>query len=66
MQHSGSPFGPERSPPTLWPRFPQDDDTRMKLALEACEAENRSLRRLVVNLSEIVLRITGGSQGSRS
>ncbi len=65
MQHSISPPDAlERAPPTLWPLFPQDG-ARMKLALDACEAENKRLRRLVVGLSEIVLRIAGGSQSRR-
>ena len=33
-----------------------DDKDRMKRALEALEKENRSLKKLVVQLSELVIR----------
>jgi len=44
-----------RSQPTLWPQG-LHDETRMKLAIESLQKENRGLRELVVRLSETVLR----------
>jgi hypothetical protein len=46
---------PEQTPPTLWP-LELTDDTRIRRALESCQKENRSLKALVVHLSEMVLR----------
>ena len=39
---------------TLWPRV--KDETRIERTLESCEKENRSLKALVVHLSEMVIR----------
>lgn len=49
---------PERSPPTLWPDL--KDRARNGRALKSCQQENRSLRALVVQLSEMVLRHASG------
>jgi hypothetical protein len=49
---------PERSPPTLWPDL--KDRARNERALKSCQEENRSLRALVVQLSEMVLRHASG------
>lgn len=49
----------ERSEPTLWPQSLKDDlkdEMRKKLALESLEKENKSLKELVVRLSETILR----------
>lgn len=54
MPRSLIPAAPERHPPSLWP--PERGDlTRMELAVEACEQENRMLKNIVVRLSEIIL-----------
>jgi hypothetical protein len=45
----------ERNPPTLWPH-PPDDDTPTELAIEVWERENLVLKKLVVRLSEIILK----------
>ena len=45
----------KRSQPTLWPQS-LNDEMRMKLALESLEKENKRLKEMVVQLSEIVLR----------
>jgi hypothetical protein len=45
---------PEQAEPTLWPRV--KDETRIERTLESCEKENRSLKALVVHLSEMVMR----------
>jgi hypothetical protein len=45
----------EQSLPTLWPPDTMGE-TRIRRALESCQKENRSLRALVVHLSEIVMR----------
>jgi hypothetical protein len=45
----------EQSEPTLWPQSGKGE-IRMKLALESLEKENKSLKELVVRLSETILR----------
>ena len=50
---------PEQKPEKLRPQI-FDDKDRMKAALETLEKENRSLKKLVVQLSELVIRkVTG-------
>jgi hypothetical protein len=46
---------PEQSPPTLWPPG-LNDETRIRRALESCQKENKSLKALVIHLSEMVIR----------
>jgi hypothetical protein len=59
-KHEQSNLGtvPERSPPTLWPDL--KDRARNERGLRSCQEENRSLRALVVQLSEMVLRHASG------
>jgi hypothetical protein len=38
------------------------DETRIERTLESCENENRSLKALVVHLSEMVIRNIGGKK----
>jgi hypothetical protein len=52
---------PEQRQPTLWPPS-LEDETRIKRALESCEKENRSLKALVVHLSEMVIRHIAGKK----
>ena len=50
---------PEQKPEKNRPQI-LDDTDRMKAAMEALEKENRSLKDLVVQLSELVIRkVTG-------
>ena len=50
---------PEQKPEKNRPQI-LDDTDRMKAAMEALEKENRSLKDLVVQLSELVVRkVTG-------
>ena len=50
---------PEQKPEKHRPQI-LDDKDRMKAAMEALEKENRSLKDLVVQLSELVVRkVTG-------
>src|ERR1700693_5176918 len=51
---------PQRREPPLWPRV--KDETRIERALESCEKENRSLKALVVHLSEMVIRHIAGKK----
>ena len=46
---------PEQSPPTLWP-LELNDETGIRRALESCQKENKSLKALVIHLSEMVIR----------
>jgi hypothetical protein len=51
----------ERNSPTLWPIGP-GEKTSMEIALEARQEENRSLKTLVVHLSEIILQDIAGKK----
>ncbi len=55
MPHFLRSITPVRESPTLWPLRP-DDMTAIECAVEACEAENRALKSLVISLSEIILK----------
>jgi len=48
------PTGPETHAPTLWPSH-LNDRTPIELAVETCERENRVLKNIAINLSEIIL-----------
>jgi len=51
---------PEQKPEKNRPQILDDTEERMKAAVEALEKENRSLKDLVVQLSELVVRkVTG-------
>jgi len=51
---------PEQKPEKNRPQILDDTEERMKAAVEALEKENRSLKDLVVQLSELVIRkVTG-------
>jgi len=53
----------ERNSPTLWPISPGEKtsmETSMEIAMEARQEENRSLKTLVVRLSEIILQDIAG------
>ena len=54
MPRSLIPAAFERDPPTLWPPR-RNDRTRMELAVEVYEQENRMLKNIVISLSEIIL-----------
>jgi hypothetical protein len=56
MPRSLIPAAPERDPPTLWPSR-QNDRTRMELAFEASEQENRMLKNIVISLSETIFNL---------
>jgi len=54
------PKAPARNSPTLWPQE-SNDLTSVEFAVLLCEQENRALKRLVVSLSEIILKtVIGG------
>jgi hypothetical protein len=54
MAYSSAVAVKERGPPTLWPPGP-GEWTYLRCAVEACELENRVLKILVIDLSEVVL-----------
>jgi hypothetical protein len=48
------------TPPKRRPQIFNDDEARMRAALEPLEKENRSLKKLVIQLSSLVVqKITG-------
>lgn len=53
--HDAEEGQPERSSPSPWP-LELNDATEIKRALESCQKENKSLKALVIHLSEIVIR----------
>ena len=53
---------PEQKPEKNRPQILDDTEERMKAAMASLEKENRSLKKLVVQLSELVIRKVSGKK----
>jgi len=54
MAHSSAVSAHKEGPPTLWP-LGSGEWTSLRQGIEAYEQENRALRILVIDLSELIL-----------